>query len=331
MGVEYHAGFFQHLVDITSSIGVIPRAPTMYRTCFDLITSYYLLITSRCSKHFYCWNYLSTLVVGWTWLLPQTSCGLQRLRLKPKPALDVYRAAVHSMWLFNKYKLQDSMSLDFGWANTQYLHWKSGATLEFHVGYIDDEYSIRPSNMRRGLSRRCHVSFFPRLVAHHSSLQLQLAKSNDVMWPSILGHWRPCIPFDSHRNHRISRSGRPSSLCSHAHGGMQHISKSILFHITCGRVYQVANGITGNNTEHVPKLIKIAYVWEKHAISFLQSAQVTAQDCHYPSLFNISESQSAWPVSCHILASVIKVGPAMCINVDTNLSAHRRLFFMDLF
>ena len=90
MGVEYHAGFFQHLVDITRTIGVIPRAPTMYRTCFDLITSYYLLITSRCSKHFYCWNYLSTLVVGWTWLLPQTSCGLQRLRLKPKPALDVY-------------------------------------------------------------------------------------------------------------------------------------------------------------------------------------------------------------------------------------------------
>ena len=49
-----------------------------------------LLITSRCRKHFYFSNYLSTLVVGWTWLLPQTSCGLQRLRLKPKPALDVY-------------------------------------------------------------------------------------------------------------------------------------------------------------------------------------------------------------------------------------------------
>ena len=31
------------------------------------------------------------------------------------------------------------------------------------------------------LSRLCHVSCFPRVVAHHSSLQLQLAKSNDVM------------------------------------------------------------------------------------------------------------------------------------------------------
>ena len=128
LGVEYHAGFFQHLVDI--SIGVMPRATTIYRTsCFDRIASYYFTLPKALLL-------LKLSVHPGGGVNMALASDLMRLAASSAQAQARPRgiwAAVHSMWLFNKYKLQVSMSLDIGWANTQYLHWKGGATLEFQL------------------------------------------------------------------------------------------------------------------------------------------------------------------------------------------------------
>lgn len=77
LGVEYHAGFFQHLVDV--SIGVMPRAPTIYRTsCFDRIASYYFTHLHAAKSTFTS----QTICPPWWWgehgscLRPHAACSV---------------------------------------------------------------------------------------------------------------------------------------------------------------------------------------------------------------------------------------------------------------
>ena len=184
--------------------------------------------------------------------------------------------------------------------------------LYIYIHSINKNYNIATivSGHPIYLSRLCHLSCFPRRVAHHSSLQLQLAKSNDVMWLSILGHWRPCIPFDSHRNHRISHWGRSRPLmlpCSWGYAA--HTSKSIVFQcLLCILHLAGSTKLRMESRWTCPKI-------DQNCLLLRKACHFFPAICsnHGPGLplFNISESQSARPVSHHILASVIKVCPAI--------------------